>query len=550
MRRVIAILLDGYEPSLQRRMIEAGELPALAALARRSARYALDHGDARNTGLAGEHVASGLSPQDAGRQAAVHFDARTYRVCQTGATQPPFAARLARRTVAFDMPYLDLDAAPGVVGIGNWGAHDPGVPASFHPAELRGPFEREIGAYPATPWIYGYAWPSPERTRQMGEDLVRAVDLRAQAAAWLLERTSGWQLALVAVSEPHSAVEALWHGIDPAHPLHGLPSASPAGEAVRAVYRAVDRLVDRLARAWPQADLVLFSMHGMGSNRSDTVSMLMLPELMYRHAFGRALWQAHRSGRVRDGIAWPVDPASWEGSIRRGFPAWRPSQWPHHLAWHGSSMLQRWLCWQNVRRMRVPDGAVRLALDWMPATAYRPYWHAMPAFALPSFYDGRVRVNLAGRERHGRVPLPAYRDTLRQLSEMLHACVDGDTGEPLVERIQTGSADDPRDLGPTDADLTIVWRASAQTLRHPGLGTIGPVPMRRPGGHTGLEGMAWIRGDGVRAGDHGVRSAFDVVPTLLDRLGARLDGPLTGRPMRPLDEPRDAPVGEPAVAAA
>lgn len=531
MRRVIALFLDGYEPSLQQRMIDTGELPALAALGRRCARFALDHGDARNSGLAGEHVATGLSPQDARRHAAVHFDPRGYRVCQVGAVHPPFPARLPRRTVAFDMPYFDLAAAPGVAGIGNWGAHDPGVPASFQPAALQAEFERHIGAYPASRWIYGYTWPSPERTRAMADDLVRAVDLRADAACWLLERVSGWQLALLAVSEPHSAVEALWHGIDPAHPLHGLPSAAPAGEGVRAVYRAVDRLVDRLQRAWPDADLVVFSMHGMGTNRSDTISMLMLSELMHRHAFGQPLWRADASATLREGVAWPVDPDSWEASMRRGFPAWRPSQWRAHLAWNGTAPVRRLLAWEDALRMRATRGAARMGLDWMPAIAYRPYWRDMDAFALPSFYDGRLRVNLAGRERHGRVSLAAYRGTVAALEALLRRCVDADTGEPLVERVQTLGEADPMRLDPTGADLTIVWRRSAQTLRHPTLGTIGPVPMRRPGGHTGREGMAWIRATDARPGFHGVRSAFDVVPTLLALLGATVPGPVSGRPL-------------------
>src|SRR5690606_20053903 len=69
MPRVIGIFLDGYDVGLERQMRAAGELPSLAALAAGSARFVLDHGLARNTGLAGEHVASGLSPEDCKRYA-------------------------------------------------------------------------------------------------------------------------------------------------------------------------------------------------------------------------------------------------------------------------------------------------------------------------------------------------------------------------------------------------------------------------------------------------------------------------------------------------
>jgi len=63
--RVLVLGLDGYETRLGEQMMAAGELPALAALRERTARLLLDHGAAQRTGLAWEHVASGLSPEDA-----------------------------------------------------------------------------------------------------------------------------------------------------------------------------------------------------------------------------------------------------------------------------------------------------------------------------------------------------------------------------------------------------------------------------------------------------------------------------------------------------
>ncbi|HEV7445842.1 MAG TPA: hypothetical protein VGO18_24915, partial [Steroidobacteraceae bacterium] len=59
-------------------------MPALRALSELSARFSLDHGPALRTGLAGEHVATGLSPTDAGRWSAVRFEPATYSVRQEG----------------------------------------------------------------------------------------------------------------------------------------------------------------------------------------------------------------------------------------------------------------------------------------------------------------------------------------------------------------------------------------------------------------------------------------------------------------------------------
>ena len=68
------------------------------------------------------------------------------------------------------------------------------------------------------------------------------------------------------------------------------------------VYRAVDRLIGALADEFPDVTMVVFSMGGMGPNTSDVPSMLMLPELAYRHAFGRPLF--------RQPGAWSVGPAT------------------------------------------------------------------------------------------------------------------------------------------------------------------------------------------------------------------------------------------------
>ncbi len=229
MQRVLAIGLDGYEESLERQLIEAGELPALARLRERSARYLLDHGPAQRSGLAWEHVSSGLSPERAGRWAALHFDPKTYAVWQEGTRLNPFAARLESRTVVFDAPYFDLEQAPHVRGVVGWGAHDPGIPHASRPDDLLAEFETRFGKYVAAQWIYGVVWASVERARLMGQLLAESVAQRALAARWLLgERLPDWDLALVVVSEAHSAIEGLWHGIDPNHPLHQLPSAEPA----------------------------------------------------------------------------------------------------------------------------------------------------------------------------------------------------------------------------------------------------------------------------------------------------------------------------------
>ena len=540
MTRVLALFLDGYEESLAQKLMAAGEMPEMARLAQRSARFVLDHGAGQRTGLAGEHVATGLSPDDARRWSAVHFDPRTYEAWQEGTRLKPFAADLAAPTVVFDVPYFDLKAAPSVSGAVAWGAHDPGVAPFSRPTDLMFEVERKFGAYPAQPWIYGFTWPSAEKCRKMGRDLAHAVDVRAQIARWLLtDRFPDWELALVAVSESHSVVEAQWHGVDGGHRLHGIPSTVAAGEGVREVYRAIDRLVGNLASAFPDATIVAFALGGMGDNRSDLQSMVLLPELMYRSAFKRSLFKQPKQWTWFAGgsAAFLSEADTWQNRMAQAFaPSARPLL--HRLA---AGVVPAFIK-STLRKAqtaqpstRLPAGAHRerarihrLPLNWMPATAYRHFWEAMPAFALPSFYDGRVRINLKGREARGKVELTDYKSVIGEIEQTIRECIDPATGETVVDFVEFTAPPNPIELHETQADLVFVWKSAAAAFQHPVLGRIGPLPYRRTGGHTGASGVAYVRAAGLAAGERGTRSAYDVVPTIITALGEEAKSPVSG----------------------
>jgi predicted AlkP superfamily phosphohydrolase/phosphomutase len=156
----------------------------------------------------------------------------------------------------------------------------------------------------------------------------------------------------------------------------------------------------------------------------------------------------------------------------------------------------------------------------------------MRFFAVPSFYDGRVRINLAGREGAGMVSPADYETVCDEVESLVRECRDLRTGEPVVEYVERCRGRDPLTLGPTESDLVIVWRTAALGFEHPGMGRIGPLPYRRTGGHTGPFGMAYLAGNGINAGDNGVRSSFDVVPTIIELLGEKVPPELSGRSLQ------------------
>jgi predicted AlkP superfamily phosphohydrolase/phosphomutase len=143
----------------------------------------------------------------------------------------------------------------------------------------------------------------------------------------------------------------------------------------------------------------------------------------------------------------------------------------------------------------------------------------MPAFALPSFYDGRVRINLKGREARGKVELADYKSAIREIERMVRECTDPATGETVVDFVEYTAPPDPIELHETQADLVFVWKGAAAAFQHPVIGRIGPLPYRRTGGHTGASGVAYVRATGLAAGERGTRSAYDVVPTIIAALG-------------------------------
>jgi predicted AlkP superfamily phosphohydrolase/phosphomutase len=528
-QRVLVIGLDGVEVTFAERLMAAGEMPALAALRQRTARFLLDHGAAQRTGLAWEHVASGRSPAAAQRWAAVEFDPATYVTWQEGARFDPWWTALDRRVVVFDAPYVDLRRAPGTRGVVAWGAHDPGAATAARPRSLLPEFLRRFGRYPSE-WTYGTPWPSPRRTREMGEALSRALEARGRAAHWLAtERLPDWDLFIAVAGEAHGAIEGLWHGVDAGHPLHKHPSAPEAARGLLAVHRALDRMVGQLVQSAGDAAVIAFTMGGMGPNHSDVQSMVLLPELLYRHAFGGSL--------LAPPPAWAASPGDlpilgedegWDGASGAWVPAPAANRGPLSAALR-SFVRRRRLLRAAVRGTRTAVEHWRSTawptltrpLDWQPARHYDPYWSRMPAFALPSFYDGRIRINLQGRERDGIVPPSRYEETCRELETLLHECRNPLSGAPAVESIERASTPDPLLLGSSESDLLVVWRGVATALQHPRLGLIGPVALRRTGGHTGRHGMAYVAAPGLAAGDHGVRSSFDVVPTIIDLLGGR-----------------------------
>ena len=525
-RRILLIGLDGFDLALAEKFQAEGLLPNFARLQERSAFFKLDHGRDKYSGLAWEHLSSGIAPSDGARWSAVNFDRKTYEVRQDYTAARPFLSGVSKRTVVFDFPYFDLSLAPNVQGITNWGAHDPGVAPGSRPGTLHLELNARFGCYPASEWLYGFCWPSAEKTRVAGEALVRATEVRSKATLWLLkERLPDWDLGIVVISEGHSAIEPLWHGVDKSHPLHGIESAEAAATGLRMVYSAMDRMIGDLSNEFRDATILLVAMHGMGANDSDVPAMVLLPELLHRSAFGTPyLRQIPFSGFLGDGTPLLAENDSWHNLLWQAVPK--------HRSW--TKMPERVAGWMERAGIHLDRPTSSTQITWMPASRYSHLWPRMEAFALPSFYDGRVRLNVRGREAKGLLEASQYETVRGRIADIISDCRNLQNGQKVVHEIYMPKKGFDG-VGPSEADLYIVWEGAPLGFTSPQFGKIGPVPYRRTGGHTGQYGFLSVASEELPSGQFGVASSFDVVPTLLHLLGERKQTQISGTSLLPLN---------------
>jgi hypothetical protein len=264
----------------------------------------------------------------------------------------------------------------------------------------------------------------------------------------------------------------------------------------------------------------------------DLPSMLFLPELLYRLSFpGRRGFHASDAGAPLPSPRALLDPRPWVQGV-----------WRHR---HDPSPVRAWARRRAPRLLSRLDrlvppapGPVSYAacpvLGYQPAMWYRPLWPGMQAFALPSYSEGYVRLNLAGREPAGLVAPAAYDRVCDELTAHLHELTDARSGKPLVKRvIRTRSGGEARDARRVpDADLVVTWESLAtDTAESPAAGRLGPFPFSRTGSHR-PEGFVLASGPGIAPGATLPRGhTLDLAPTILDLMDVPPAAHHEGRPL-------------------
>ncbi|MEB3360075.1 MAG: alkaline phosphatase family protein [Synechococcales bacterium] len=555
---VIAIGLDSADPQLLERWIAEGHLPYLEKLRQQGG-----YGEIRNTVNHAEQPVETCSterlwtmtwtsclPDKTGFWDTSKFYPESYRISRDELKigcdfkeYPPFYAFLGekRRVVAFDLPATGLSERVNGVQILGWGGHFPFTPSHSLPEQALPDLIARYGRNEVLDNDHGH-WSDKTYANWLQAALKTSVNTRCRISQDFLQQED-WDLFLMTFPETHSAGHDLWHLSQVDHPVYSAYKSRFAADhdPMLETYQAVDQAIgELLATAPADAYVLCFAVHGMNTNTTDLLSMAILPELLYRYNFpGKVGLAAGTPGTPPPPVITKTVRSSWPGQVwmhthepnpvKRFVRQWLPKR---YLPTEHNGLIAPW----RLMREGVEPG-------WMPTMWYSPFWPQMKAFALPSFADGHIRINLAGREQTGIVSPEDYDGLCDELTQLLYDLRDARTGQPVVaevvrtRRYPTEDQDRDRLPGP---DLVILWDKHnpidvADSSR---FGRIGPLPHARPGSHRPT-GFVMAKGPGIAPGSSIPQGqAIDLGPTILRLLDVPVPEHFDGKPIEAIANAR------------
>ena len=530
---VIAIGLDAAEPSLIEPWMAQGHLKHLRSLRDQGAYTRLENFNYYRAETPWTTFLSGCSPTKTGYWAPVKLREGTYDIENIGAYDfaeyPPFYALGDDYRVAiFDLPHSRVSEQINGLQVFAWGAHAPLAPSVSQPAHLLDELTKRHGEHPTLNKDHASCL-DLKALRHLQKGLEVGISRRSAICQDLLQREA-WDLFLTIFGETHSAEHFLWHLSQPDHPLYQMLGSRLSSDPLLEVFEAIDKAIGEILTKVPDdAYVLIFADHGMGSNIMDLPSMLFLSELLYRYNFpgqvgiaagqlGKSPGQPFTGMRAKQGslgMLWSLkhDSNALKRFLRRNTPT---KLFDRLEPFFGSSQFPDLISPFQLREQSDP-------FFYQPAVWYRSFWPRMKAFALPSFSEGYIRINLQGREPEGIVAPDEYEAICDELTQVLYRLKNARTGKPMVQKVirtrQQATECEPK---LPDADLVVLWQEDQTTdvADSPDVGRIGPVPYFRTGSHRS-EGFLMAKGPGIAPGSSlPVGHALDLAPTILKLMGA------------------------------
>jgi predicted AlkP superfamily phosphohydrolase/phosphomutase len=530
---VIAIGLDAADPLLIERWMNEGHLPALARLRETGTYSRIKNFDYCRAEAACTSFLTGCAPWRTGRWGAFKFHEADYSVRDLQAYDfdeyvPFYATAPGLRVGIFDLPQTRI--APGVNGIQvlGWGAHSARTPRASVPEGLVADLIARHGEHPTYDKDHCALW-DDRAMAWLKQGLETGVARRANICRELLQQEP-WDLFVTYFGETHSAGHFFWHLSSPEHPLHA--QANGRGDWLLDVFQAVDRGIAAIAAVAPRdARFILFSDHGMEPNSTDLPSLVFLPELLYRWSFpGQVGLESGSTTALPPPPVVPRAGRSWTDEV------WANKNDPNPIMRALRRRLKPEFFHYTVERRLGINGLPLCPEDCPlghePPMWYHPAWPKMKAFALPSFSEGYVRLNVRSREGNGIVDPADYARVCDEVEALLRQVRNARTGSPMVRDIMR-SRTAPGDADPKlpDADLLVLWTAEPADVVDTPFGRIGPLPFQRTGSHV-ERGFVLASGPGIPVGETLTAAhALDLAPTILSMAGAPVPAYMEGKPL-------------------
>jgi predicted AlkP superfamily phosphohydrolase/phosphomutase len=457
--RLVVIGLDGGDPLLLARLTRRGDVPNLAAIARRGLSAQL-HSTVPPATLPawttfccaappGHHGVVDMFAHPPGSYDLTPASGRLRRL-------PTFTGELAARglrVVSLGVPGSyppDPRLALCISGFDAPGASR-AAPAAIHPPSIRPELHRLGG------WRYAVVNEQRAGRGRLG-DLARALvadlDDKERVVAWALAREP-WDVLFLHLQAGDTAGHHLWHTFDEGSPRH---RGCDLADALPSVYRRLDALVGHVLEATPGARVLVVSDHGMGGASDVAVHLnRALCELgLLRFSSGT------RRGAVRAAGA----------MVRRAVSLLSPDLLGLALHLAPAALTTRLLALARTRAIAFGESA---------------------AFSDELDYAPSIWLNRTGRFARGFVDASRVPELRAQIRARLLALRHPGTGEPLIEAVHCREDAVAGPAGELAPDLLVVpaWPSGYRPSFLPSPGP-GPVVRR-----LGADELSAARGSGM-----------------------------------------------------
>lgn len=478
--KVLLICLDAAERDLLLSWGRDQRLPNIGALLQRSSWFDAPALHGLGSGALWPSFATGMTPSEHGRFFGFQMERGSYETIKFGSRSTEFASfwqRLSdagRRVAVTNVPYDCLTKDLNGCQVVDWSVHNANKFALTIPSELGSELAERYGDDPVG--RCDHYNPTHDEMSRLVDRLESRVESKADFACRLLDQ-GGWDLFLTTFDESHCVGHQCWHLHDPQHPRYDRALADQLGDPLERVYRAIDKAIGQLLdRVGPETTVMLFSGTGMGPNYGGNH---VLDDILGRLEnsrldTGRLIVRSLRS-------IWGRIPPRLRARYRKT----------------GRNMEQRLLLGSRSNR------------------------HAFAV--LHNDISGAVRINMIGREPHGRVrPGPEFEAICKQLTRDLMDVKNLGTGEPLIADVVRTKDLYPGDHAGDFADLFVVWNRSGPvtTVGSKKIGRITrPFVGNRTGDHT-PHGLVMAAGPGLQPGHREEEvSILSIAPTIVSWLG-------------------------------